>query len=363
MIEPSFDYFEINISDIWLFESCFYLEEEKNDKHISTLLLKMEDLIIREYLNPSLSSKSKVVPFTDESRYESGEHKEYFKRHVDENRLIKSVEDRVRAGFFIFKNNIFEYHQDILISRSDSSFDYWFALKLRQYNLNSKQMILFLENTLENSFHKNEEDFINFITTIFIDYEKSYFSDKTINYVNNWLEGMKPKTELPEEKPIKKQITRKITSTYRTFYLSVLDRKKTLFEAGSKSNFSFLDIFKKLKHHEFIDSKTNFENFKAIFKESNIEDSNKVIWTGTYYELRFFIDEIDKANICHPFKKVDKWLIAMLCFKKKIKQGTNAEEVINIENYKKLADASPSGDYTNRIVVLSDLVNNLKSQC
>ena len=34
-----------------------------------------------------------------------------------------------------------------------------------------------------------------------------------------------------------------------------------------------------------------------------------------------------------------------------------------IENYKKLADASPSGDYTNRIVVLSDLVNNLKSQC
>ena len=165
MIEPSFDYFEINSSDIWLFESCFYLEEEKNDKHISTLLLKLEDLIRREYLNPSPSSKNKVVPFTSESRYESGEHKEYFKRHVDENRLIKSVEDRVRAGFFIFKNNIFQYHQDILISRSDSSFDYWFALKLRQYNLKSKQMILFLENTLDNSFHDNEEEFINFILT------------------------------------------------------------------------------------------------------------------------------------------------------------------------------------------------------
>jgi len=113
-----------------------------------------------------------------------------------------------------------------------------------------------------------------------------------------------------------------------------------------------------MKENNFIDSKTSFDQFTAIFKECNIKDSNKVVWIGTYYELRFFIDEISKANICHPFEKVDKWLIAILCFKKQIKQGANAGEVINIENYKKLADAS--GNKSIRTSLLSDLIQKLK---
>jgi len=356
MIEPSFDYFEINSSDIWLFESCFYLEEDKNDKHILTLLLKMEDLIKREYLNSSVPSGNKVEPFTSLSRYESGEHKEYFKRHVDENRLIKSVEDRVRAGFFIFKNNIFEYHQDILITLENPDFHYWFALKFRQYNFKSQYMISFLENIRNEIFDKNGEKFKNFITTVFIDYSKPFFSKRTIKFVNNWLENRSSKKEV-----VKKQIKRDIESDYRTFYLSVQDKNKVFFNPGCNSFHVIFAILGKMKENNFIDSKTSFDQFTAIFKECNIKDSNKVVWIGTYYELRFFIDEISKANICHPFEKVDKWLIAILCFKKQIKQGANAGEVINIENYKKLADAS--GNKSIRTSLLSDLIQKLKSSC
>ncbi len=419
MNEPCYESYEINTLDIWYYEKYQYLSEGTPDEDIRLLKDRLEELII--YTNKWQKEEGNqitVEPFSDLARYDSGEHKGYYERHLRDWQEAKTLRERIILAFFSVNDEFFSLLQTIYVSPSHSNFDYWLALKLSQYEKGLKYISKFCEYNLKHIYDNDFEKFKGLLEVSIRQYKNNLISENISFYVEHWIKdyesnSQKNKIDFPkktwkyetfvdeqvfeinedieetwdhskntdntqnkepetqhvnQESKVEdsslginiRNITNKLETSYRTFFLSALVKNRSIFDTENGPFMELSQLFDGIKN-EFIYPGTTYKQFMAIFQEADIKIENRIVWIGTYYELYSFIKAIEEAYICQHLKDKNKWLIAQLCFKYHTKKGKSNGQIIEITDYKKISDAS--GDKSHNTDKLEDFVLKLKALC
>ncbi len=197
--------------------------------------------------------------------------------------------------------------QNYLITKKSSDFDFWFALKLRQYQMELKQIPIFLNYHLKNSFNNDNKAFGEFLKLIILQYKKVFFNKRVSKKVKDYyklffltLENKRSMTKV-----------RKPLTSYDTLALVAIQNNPLYIK---NRIVYFMDIWLALKKENFIDNHTSFENFKAIFKEHPIDPKNRIKWTGTNKELQWFIKYLAYESKKAVDLDKDIWVITIKCF-------------------------------------------------
>ncbi len=189
-MEPNYNYYEIDTSDIWEHERTLFLEG-KSSEDIARKVLYDIQLLIAEQAKP-------VFGLEDYDRGDE-QYKRYYQRMV--NQFIEAsnnLENLYRIEYFFFKDGCYQYDYNILIARSEKDFEFWFGLKLRQYESKISAIFNFLNYQLNRSFDDDLDAFCIFLKFNMRQYHGELFTDKVIDTINEW-KVTKPKNEKVEE--------------------------------------------------------------------------------------------------------------------------------------------------------------------
>ncbi len=217
--------------------------------------------------------------------------------------------------------------KNYMITHKSCDFDYWFALKLRQYQMGLKNIFKFLDHHLAQSFNNDRKQFNEFLKLTLLQYEKIFFNKKVSRIVKDYR-----RTILLSRKNKSQKIqARKPKTSYSTFLLKSLENNPNYIR---NHIVVFMDIWYTLKKEGFINKNTTFQNFKAIFKNQPIESLNRIKWIGTNKELQWFV-----KYLVYESRKVvdldkDIWLITMKCFVNVDEKEYTESQLRNASGYK-----------------------------
>ena len=341
-MEPCYDYLEINIFDIWQYERQCFLSSKTDQEHMQKLTSKIQNKIYSYYENKkpiSLSKPNKIVePFTNRVKYDLGEDKDMFVKHINEwnNRVTKGLKELIYLDYFLLNNCFFEYNYDIIVDVKDEDFNYWFYLKLRQYQSNPDKLYNFLEYQFKLNFNEDLKKFKVFLKFSFIQQENVLFTQKFVETILEWTKGLRSDNQ---------------KETPKTYYLDIVRNQPNIL----KSNSFFQNLFFELKKHKYLSDDTKYDQFLLIFKNNQLKQEEKIKWTGTMKQLKTFIESFCKQDICSLIEGVEKWKVATYCFQRKFKGNW-----VDIEKYTEISDSSGSDESTIQIKKIGGLITQIE---
>ena len=341
-MEPCYDYLEINIFDIWQYERQCFLSSKTDQEHMQKLTSKIQNKIYSHYENKKLISVSKsnkiVEPFTSRVLEESGGDKDNFNRYINEwnKRVTEGLSVLVALDYFLINDCFFEYNYDIIVDAKEEDFNYWFCLKLRQYQSNPEKLYEFLKYQFKLNFNEELKKFNVFLNFIFIQGEQVFFSKKFVNTIEDWLKELR--TNNQKETP-------------KTYYLDIVRNQPNILN----SNSFFQELFFELKKNKYVSDDTKYDQFLLIFKNNQLKQEEKIKWTGSMKQLKIFIESFCKKNVCSLIDGIDKWKVATYCFQRKLKGNW-----VDITEYTKISESSGSMESTIEIEKIGELITQIK---
>lgn len=411
MYETNFEYYKIDLGQIWEYEIGYYFKHRDNIEFISKLQERYVDLILQtkkwqlKQNNGEVEKGLIIEPITSPRHYDRGEN-EYFIKILNEYQACQSQEDFLRISFFANKDEFYDYSQTIFASPLLSDFELWFALKLRQYSNGLKYVGEFCEFNLKHLYDNDYHEFKKVLNIILLQYKGELIDETVAKFVYSWINNFEseslvdlrkfPKKEWlsqtfmddnfflvneniehndllpPEANSIQElknleevrrdhnEVNKNLSTSYRTYFLSALRSNRSILERKGETFIELTSIFKAFNEFVFSDD-TSYDQFESLFLEGQIEPQNKIIWVGTWHQLYWLIKCIEHANICDHIGGNNKWIIAQHCFRYKVGRGKNKGEVIDIVTYKKISDAS--GKESENTDKLKQLVDRLKLIC
>lgn len=302
MIEPCFSYFSIDIGDIWSFESGLFLDNGDN--------LKLLESSIEKIRNKTIERGRPSVTY-DHSQY-SDDMIRYYSGKVERFLNAKDLKALVSLGYFVSRDDLYQYGQHIIITKEDPDFDYWFALKLRQYDLSLKHLNDFLNYHLENSFENNKFEFKEFLELILLQYENLLIPQRVNQLVQKFMNSvlhLDPKKEESKIPPKTNKRPRSIGNFY-SFKLTALQSNPSYFITRKHE---IKEIFQDLIDYGFIKEKSSFAVFEKILSNQKILKNKRLQWIGGNVYLRFFVRFLLDKNKILPMGN-DHWIIVSQCF-------------------------------------------------
>ena len=300
--------FDIDTSDIWVFERLYFLHIEKNIDLSIRIISEIQSLIIKNR-----------EPSYDVSFYDNGDENAKRKYSRDRNSYVENLSSPEKIfdlEFFFHNNACYEYYANVKITKSNISlnlFHFFFTLKLRQYAFALIHTPDFLDHQLESNFRRDRESYIEFLSLLLRQYS-GLFIDKLIETINDYLNKLRKKApaDLVEAKSF-------LLVGYR-------DYRKEYFIKNANE---FADAFIGLKDNEFIDPDTKLDQFKRIFTQSTIQPDRRIIWIGRNVELKWFVQILsdDQSKIVPPI--VGRWKTTLYCFANKNGEDFEEETVIS----------------------------------
>ncbi|WP_438710734.1 hypothetical protein ACSTS3_18640 [Aquimarina muelleri] len=302
MIEPCFTYFSIDIGDIWSFESGLFLDNGDN--------LKLLESSIERIRNKTIERGRPSVTY-DHSQY-SDDMIRYYSGKVERFLNAKDLKALVSLGYFVSRDDLYQYGQNIIITKEDPDFDYWFVLKLRQYDLGLKHLNDFLNYHLENSFENNKFKFKEFLELILLQYENLPISQRVNQLAQKFMNSvlhLDPKKEESKIPPKTNKRPRSI-GNFHSFKLTALQSNPSYFITRKHE---IKEIFQDLIDYGFIKEKSSFATFENIFSNQKIPKDKRITWVGGYIYLKLFIRFLlDNQKI--ELMGNDHWVIMTQCF-------------------------------------------------
>ena len=290
MEEANYNYYKIDIADIWQYEHDQFLNGRTSEVLARRIIDKAEDLIIR---------KGEVSFNVNFDANVSEKNRSYYFRNInDYSKASKTLKGRYNINFFFNKDSCYEFAQHIIIKQEDPNFDFWFALKLRQYDSKLTELKNFLEFQLEGTFNRKSVKFFDFLKLEMKQFQDTIFNDRITETVDSWLKG-------------KNSLNRKIRGKYASLKLKELDSNPNYFQ---KNKYAFHGVFNKLKEKDFIHKDSLFTDFKRIFKDGLVPESKRIVWTGSNKELHWFMNYLVKDLKKVELHENDIWLVAVKCF-------------------------------------------------
>lgn len=300
MIEANFTNYNIDLADIWDFERELFLNNQNSEEKASELIYKIQIEIIK-----------KTEPLFDNSYADNNEDNcDYYKRNIDQYlKARNSIKTLFQIDFFFNNDKCYEYNSPIVIEKHNNDFDYWFALKLKQYQLKLIQLEHFLNFQLNENFERNKRFFDNFLTLIVHQYGNVFFNKNLIECIQDW--NSNKNNSIPKNINTRLTDSRKMEGDFFSFKLKALNEEPNYLELNANS---WIQAFKLLKSNIFIHSSTDWNQFKNIFCNKKIAPNKRIKWIGSKVELQWFIKELMYNSKKIMDLKNDIWLITISCF-------------------------------------------------
>ena len=365
-MEPYFNHYELDTLDIWHIERELYLQNKSTDEHISKLVSVLEQEIIKtRELQIKENIEITILPFTDINEFDNGNvnQKAYWLKHLHEINNAHTTKEKIQINFFsvIDKgiDSFFTYDFAININKNNGNFDYWFALKLKQYQFGLKHLSDFLDFHLKNSFHNDYMSFKKFLKILSKQYKSEFLQEDVLDITSEWVaekEALNSNKEKENSSGYFELNERKLAGRSKTFFLKAVNENPNFF-SKTPIKIGFHDVLLSLKQHFFISQNTDFEKFQKIFCGKQLKEDQKILWTGSYVELKWFVESIIKSKICIELPGIDKWLITLLCFN----YYNKTQGEIIISKYTQIAEAR--GKVTEKKSVIENIVKEISIIC
>jgi hypothetical protein len=287
------NYYEIEIADIWQYEQNEFLGDRSSDDLAKKIINKAEEVIIKE------GEESFTVDLDD------ADSRAYYERNLNEYReSSNTLKGRYKTNFFFNKQVCYQYNQHIIVSQESPDFDFWFALKLRQYNSKLIEIKNFLEYQLGRAFNKDLARFIDFLKLEMKQFRDTIFNDEIIETIDDWIKN-------------KNSLNRKLKGKYSSLRLRKLNTNPDYLK---KNSHILNTVLKQLKANNFIHEETLFTDFNRIFEGNIIPENKRIVWTGTNKDLKWFMDYLSEGSNKIEYHKHDKWIVVNMCFLNKENQ-------------------------------------------
>jgi hypothetical protein len=318
MPEPLFENFEINTLYIWDFERDCLLnpliefKDFSEQRIMETLVEKVRNIAI-----------SKSRPFTTYEGYLEGgkDTRHYYESKINQLYRASDFSDYIRLEFFFSRDDGYSYRVNHEILSKEGDFAYWFALKLRQYELGIAHIYDFLDHHLSYSFYNHSPSYLNFLTIqVLRQYHNIFFSDRVRDIVKEYITKLRPFVEhqitekaAPEQKSTKAIGKRpKARKEFNSYRLTVLQKKPAYLMGNSTG---FYHVFHLLIQHQFIkaDPDLDFDRFKKIFSGRGVSKSKRIIWLDDNIYLKLFVRYLLQTKKIESMGN-ENWRTTVKCF-------------------------------------------------
>ncbi|KAA1243325.1 hypothetical protein [Aquimarina sp. RZ0] len=317
MLQPCHSYLDINTSDIWSFEYQCYFDspEEFNGFSRSKIISKLYDKI-------KTIAYLETKPFITYQNFVTGDadQKRYYESKL--NRFLGATDfsDYIRLEYFFANDDGYSCFIEKMIPKDDIDFGYWFALKIRQYELAVQYINDFLEYHLTHSFDRYIIDYIDFLQKrILRQYQGIFFSSRVADTVKEYLESYanNPTLEIEEDHtetmPVNKNKKRiRTREHYNAYHLSILKSNPDYLQGyGNGVYHGFLELIK----HRFIDANEDkdYDNFKKLFSGKGVTKSKRCIWLEGNIYLKLFVRYMLQTGKIEPMGN-ENWTTTIKCF-------------------------------------------------
>lgn len=292
-MEINYNYYDIEIADIWQYEQNEFLSDKSSDDLAKKIINKAEEVIIKE------GEESFTVDLNDVKS------RAYYERNLNEYReSSNTLKGRYNNIFFFNKQVCYQYDQNIIVTQESLDFDFWFALKLRQYDSKLTEVKNFLEYQLERAFNKDLVRFIDFLKLEMKQFSDTIFNDRITETIDVWIKD-------------KNSLNRKLKGKYSSLRLRELNTNPDYLQ---KNSHVLSNVLKHLKVNNFIHEDTLFTDFIRIFEGNIIPKNKRIVWTGTNKDLKWCMDYLSEGSNKIEYHKHDKWIVVNMCFLNKENQ-------------------------------------------
>lgn len=178
-MEANYKYYEIDISDIWSYERSLFLNDKTSEGLAIKIKRKAEEIIV-ERGEASFSSLD----------YDEGNEsfRKYYSKQIQTFMgALNNLSDSYSLDYFFTNNSCYEYSESIVIDQHNENFDFWFALKLRQYDNKIHLIDSFLDFQLVKTFANDIKKYSNYLELIVRQYQDGLLKSRITNTVDDWL--------------------------------------------------------------------------------------------------------------------------------------------------------------------------------
>jgi hypothetical protein len=257
MENTNFKYYKVDLADIWEYEREEFIAGGTNEK----LAQKIIDLIQPYYIKygePSFGKEMIKI------------NSKYYGRNVLDyhNGDLKM---KYALDYFIYKNDCYEYCQSVIISKEEKDHDFFFALKLRQYNDNLFEVSPFLKNHLPSTFDNDSELYVNYLKITLFQYD-SFFQEGLKAQIKEFILMLK---------------SQNIEESIRDLSFNDSNPDNTLNELNSKDNIA-QENHSSTKKPETNKLIVGMKGEDSIIKNIEVSQVNKCIWAGSDEQLHLF---------------------------------------------------------------------------
>lgn len=166
------EYHPISVNDIFTFE-CEVLDTELYDDKLA------------ESVYDALHARSRRTQNTIGKAFNSPEYL------IDINYLLKAktIKQKLRLGYFELNGKLYDLDSSDIIEPSDSDYAFFFALKLRQYILDTNYLFDFLEEHRKSNYKKKKKTFAKFLRQLVTDYD---FLSNLSSFIEQYIVNIQP---------------------------------------------------------------------------------------------------------------------------------------------------------------------------
>lgn len=151
IMEIKYSNYEINLKDIIEYERSMIKLAKTSDRLGLKILNNIETVIFNK--------REPVFGLKDYDRNDKY-YRDYKEVHED---ALSDVLERFKLNFFFINGDCFYYDENIVIDNTFLNFDFWFVLKLRQYEFRLSEIKNFLKFQLTTNFNGSIIEFVDFL--------------------------------------------------------------------------------------------------------------------------------------------------------------------------------------------------------
>lgn len=345
----NFSYYEIDSGDIWYFERDSFSNNNTSEKYANILLEKIQ-LEIPTKCDPVFS-----INDSDEKTFQDYYHRNVL-QYINASNASDNIKELYAIDFFFDNNSCYQYNYENIIESNNDEFDYWFTLKLRQYQFKILELNHFLNFQLKKSFNNDSDSIKELLMAIINQYGEDMFSNGLIKSINSWVENLKIKKIVPTTR---KSSISKMSGKTDSFKLKALTQNKNYLDNRFNKNSTFDKAFNMLKNENFIDSNTNIDNLKNIFLNKQIPPKQRIKWTGSTKELQWFVHILQDESQKIEALKNDIWIVTKKCFINKLTRNKKDKKKGDEEEFTIEGLSKASGNNLDKRELLKQIVENI----
>ncbi|SDS22457.1 hypothetical protein SAMN04515667_1692 [Formosa sp. Hel1_31_208] len=268
----NYTYYKIDIANIREYErTCNLLG--KTSEVLGLMILEKIEAVIFNQSEPVFG----LNDYDSKDKYYS----DYKKRHEA---VSNNVVGRFNLNFFFKEGDCFDYDEPIIMDKSFPDFDFWFVLKLRQYEFRLSEIRNFLNFQLETSFNNDKNQFIDFLEVNMDKYQTQLIENEVIDTVKDLIENNFDDKLILKMKYDKSILFKVLEAYFDSKNHSELNQLLTEHEIQNKICFKsnanqFVMIFRQLHmHQKIIGTLKNTEDwickYFTYLKQKRVTDFN-----------------------------------------------------------------------------------------